>query len=106
MSLEIETLAVALACYHTENSRWPVELKDLSPSLIKDIPTDRFSGKPLIYKPRADGYLLYSIGKNRQDDGGENPLNNSRKDDIIAEVKPAGAASRPATSQPAAPGSP
>lgn len=106
MSHEIETLAVALACYHAENGRWPAELKELYPSLLKTIPADRFSVNPLIYKPRQDGYLLYSIGMNMRDDGGQwEPRGGStsatdRKDDIVAEVKPAGAASRPATLRP------
>ncbi len=106
MTHEIETLAVALACYHAENGRWPAELKELCPSLLKAIPADRFSGKPLIYKPSEKGYLLYSVGMNMRDDGGQSEPRGSstssadRKDDIVAEVKPAGAASRPATSKP------
>ncbi len=105
-SREIETLAVALACYHVENGRWPGELKELCPSLLKAIPTDRFSGKPLVYRPSKDGYLLYSVGMNLRDDGGQwGPRSSGtsatgRKDDIVAEVKPAGAASQPAASQP------
>jgi len=96
MAHEIETLAVALACYHTEHGRWPAKLEEVSPSLMKSIPTDRFSGKPLIYKPRTDGYLLYSVGKNCQDNGGQNIHHNSHADDIVAEVRSAESASRPA----------
>ena len=101
MSHEIETLAVSLACFHAESGRWPTELKELCPSLLKTIPIDRFSGKPLIYRPSKDGYLLYSIGRNRKDDGGQNPPNDARKDDIVAEVKPAEAASKPVDTKPA-----
>jgi len=106
MMHEIETLAAALACYHAENGRWPAELKELCPSLLKTIPTDRFSVKPLIYKPGEKGYLLYSVGKNLRDDGGQREPRNSntssaaRKDDIVAEVKPAEAASKPAQTKP------
>ncbi len=118
---EIEIVAVALACYHAETGRWPAELKELCPSLLKAIPADRFSIKPLIYRPSENGYLLYSVGKNMRDDGGQwEPRSDkissaARKDDIVAEVKPAEAkpadtkpadakpaetSSRPATSQP------
>ncbi len=106
---EIETLAVALACYHAEYGRWPSELDELCPSLLNAIPIDRFSGKPLIYRLSDKGYLLYSIGKNRRDDGGRlktNCVRRKRADDIVAKVEPAGEASRPATSQPAAPAVP
>ena len=107
MMHEIETLAAALACYHAENGRWPAELKELCPSLLKTIPTDRFSVKPLIYKPGEKGYLLYSVGKNLRDDGGQREPRSdkissaARKDDIVAEVKPAEAASKPAQTKPA-----
>jgi hypothetical protein len=107
MMHEIETLAAALACYHADNGRWPAELKELCPSLLKTIPTDRFSVKPLVYRPSKDGYLLYSVGKNMRDDGGQwEPRSDkissaARKDDIVAEVKPAEAASKPAEVKPA-----
>lgn len=106
MTHEIETLAVALACHHAEKGHWPGELKELCPALLKAIPADRFSGKGLVYRPSKDGYLLYSIGKNMRDDGGQcqprdsGTLAGQRTDDIVAKVEPAGAASRPATSQP------
>jgi hypothetical protein len=92
MSYEIEMLAVALACFHAEQGRWPAELKELCPSLLKAIPPDRFSEKPLIYRPGEKGYLLYSVGRNLRDDGGQRETSSSgksyadRKDDIAAEV--------------------
>ncbi len=87
MIFEIEILAVALACFHAEHGRWPGELKELCPSLLKAIPADRFSVKPLVYRPTEKGYLLYSVGMNLTDDGG-------KEDDIVAEVKPASESSK------------
>ena len=107
MTQEIETLAAALTCYHAEHGRWPAELKELCPSLLKTIPTDRFSVKPLVYRPSKDGYLLYSVGKNLRDDGGQREPRSdkissaARKDDIAAEVKPAEATSKPVDTKPA-----
>jgi len=92
MAYEIETLAVALACFHAEQGRWPAELKELCPSLLKEIPADRFSVKPLIYRPSEKGYLLYSVGRNLRDDGGQcrwavgGKVVNAGADDIAAEV--------------------
>jgi hypothetical protein len=113
MTFEIEKLAIALACFHAEQGRWPGQLKELCPSLLKAIPADRFSEKPLIYRPSEKGYLLYSVGRNLRDDGGQckrtvgGKVVNAGADDIAAEVKPvesastpAEAASRPAASQP------
>ena len=94
ITCDLEMLALALACFHQEQGRWPGELKDLCPGLLKAIPADRFSDKPLIYRPNEDGYLLYSVGRNRRDDGGLREKRvgkkwiNLRKDDIAVEVKP------------------
>jgi hypothetical protein len=106
MAYDIETLAVALACFHAEHGRWPAELKELCPSLLKEIPADRFSVTPLIYWPSEKGYLLCSVGPNLHDDGGHRErivggkVVNKGADDIVAEVKPVEAVSKPATSQP------
>ena len=40
------------------------------PQYLPRIDTDPFDGKPLKYKPRGDGYVLYSVGQNQLDDGG------------------------------------
>ena len=105
MTQEIETLAAALTCYHAEHGRWPAELKELCPSLLKTIPTDRFSVKPLVYRPSKDGYLLYSVGKNMRDDGGlcntPGQVAGEKTDDIAAEVPPADTTSKPADATPA-----
>ena len=37
------------------------------------LPDDPFSGKALIYKPRAKGFVIYSIGPNMKDNGGVLP---------------------------------
>ena len=90
MTNEIERLAVALACFKAEQRRWPASLDELSPSLMKVIPTDRFSTKPLIYKADEYGYVLYSLGINQCDDSS---LRDSKKhwekdkDDIVAKSR-------------------
>jgi len=39
---------------------------------------DPFSGKPFVYRPRGNGFLLYSIGPNLKDDGGKGPSQPSK----------------------------
>jgi hypothetical protein len=68
--LELTRLAVLLAAYRAEHDAFPEELADLVPGYLKDVPPDRFRDEPPVYKREADGYLLYSVGPNRQDDGG------------------------------------
>ena len=82
---EVETAAVALGCFKAEHGRWPSDLTELSPSLLKVIPKDRFSGGMLLYRTGKQGYLLYSIGLNRRDDGGVWE-HTTGKDDIAAKV--------------------
>jgi hypothetical protein len=62
-------LALALAAYRSQHGRYPPTLADLpaEPPVNTD---DIFSGKPLIYRPSQDGYMLYSVGPNGRDDGG------------------------------------
>jgi hypothetical protein len=64
-------IAFALAAYRADRGRYPVTLDELAPAYLPVVPLDLFSGKPLIYRPAKDGYLLYSVGENGKDDGGQ-----------------------------------
>ncbi|MEO1999423.1 MAG: hypothetical protein ABGZ17_29610 [Planctomycetaceae bacterium] len=74
-------VAIALAGYRTQHGTYPESLKRLAPDMLKQIPTDLFAGKPLNYRRTSDGYLLYSIGPNEQDDGGRYYNDDPRGDD-------------------------
>ena len=63
-------VAFALALYHADNGKYPAKLADLAPKYIASVPGDIFSGKPLIYKPTENGFVLYSVGENGKDDDG------------------------------------
>ncbi len=63
-------VAFALAAYHHDNGRYPEQLSDLTPKYLDAIPQDLFALKPLNYSRDGEGYLLYSVGLNRLDDGG------------------------------------
>jgi hypothetical protein len=63
-------VAFALACYRREHGRYPDKLDALAPTYLKDVPQDIFSGEGLKYRPKENGYFLYSIGLNERDDGG------------------------------------
>jgi hypothetical protein len=75
-------LAFALAAYRADHGRYPKALTELAPKYIEAIPDDIFSGKPLIYKPEANGYLLYSVGANGIDDGGLSYDDDPKGDDL------------------------
>ena len=64
-------VAFALAAHRKAEGRYPAKLADLAPKYLATVPGDVFSGKELIYKPDENGYLLYSVGANGKDDGGQ-----------------------------------
>jgi hypothetical protein len=75
-------VAFALAAYRKDNDRYPEALADLAPQYLATVPDDLFSGKPLIYKPTARGYRLYSVGPDGTDDGGRGEKDAPPGDDI------------------------
>jgi len=61
---------LAVRAYHLEKGRLPQRLESLVPDYLPEPPWDSFSGGPLVYRLEDDGYLLYSVGPDRTDDGG------------------------------------
>lgn len=64
---------IALELYHRDHGTYPASLDQLTPRYLPQVPPDRFTGEPLRYalvdgKPR-----LWSVGADRNDDGGETP---------------------------------
>jgi hypothetical protein len=71
-SVDAARVACALERYRLANGSLPETLDALAPRFIETIPTDLIDGKPLRYRLKPDGgYVLYSVGWNKTDDGGE-----------------------------------
>ena len=49
----------------------PATLAALLPEYLAAVPMDPFSGQPLPYHRTADSYVVYSIGQDRRDGGGD-----------------------------------
>jgi hypothetical protein len=75
-------VAFALAAYRREHGRYPEKLDALAPQYLATIPGDLFSGKALIYRSAANGYLFYSVGINGKDDGGRGYDDDPPGDDL------------------------
>lgn len=80
--------ALALAEYRAEFERYPERLAELTPGLLPAVPLDRFAGRPLAYRRRKDGYLLYSVGPNGRDVGGRDATAYPPGDDIAVRMPP------------------
>ncbi len=75
-------IAFALAAYRSQHGRYPEKLDPLVPECLTTLPSDLFSGKPVIYRLAGDGYLLYSVGPNGEDEAGRGPEDDPRGDDL------------------------
>jgi hypothetical protein len=61
---------LALERHRRAKGAWPAKLEALTPTLLKAVPLDPFDGKPLRYRATADGVIVYSVGPDGSDDGG------------------------------------
>lgn len=65
-------LRADFACriYSQDHDRFPTQLADLVPDYLPTLPLDAYTGDPLRYSRAGDGFTLYSVGRDRHDDGG------------------------------------
>lgn len=76
-------LACALERYRLTTGALPQNLDALVPRFILSVPNDVIDGKPLRYRLNPDGsYVLYSIGWNQKDDGGQLAWTSERKKQV------------------------
>lgn len=62
--------AVAIERFRGQNGALPKQLEELVPAFVEAVPQDPFDGKPLRYRLEERGYTLYSVERDREDDGG------------------------------------
>lgn len=70
------TTELALRCCQAEGRPLPAQLDGLVTNYLSRLPADPFSAHPLVYHLRGTNWLLYSVGPDRVDDGG-NPASRS-----------------------------
>jgi hypothetical protein len=64
-------VAVAAERYRLEHGAWPESPEKLAPGLLTEVPLDPFDGKPLRYRRFVEGVVVYSVGEDGKDDGGQ-----------------------------------
>jgi hypothetical protein len=73
-SVDLARVAIALERYRLAHGEYPESLDALAPQFIAKLPHDIINGQPLHYRRTNDGqFVLYSVGWNETDDGGEVP---------------------------------
>jgi hypothetical protein len=63
--------AVAAERYRLAHGTWPPSLAALVPTFVPQVPADLFDGQPLRYRRLADGVVIYSVGPDGTDYGGQ-----------------------------------
>jgi hypothetical protein len=61
---------VAVERYRLAHGRWPESLTDLVPLFLERVPVDPYDGAPLRLGRFPEGVILYSVGEDGQDNGG------------------------------------
>ena len=93
IALEMLKTLIALQLHNVEHGSYPATLDELvEKGYLTEVPRDLFHKDlaPLIYRSEPDGSLiLYSVGPNGIDDGGEHDTSWSgeyRRDDIVVRL--------------------
>ena len=63
--------AVAVVRYRLSHGKYPARLEDCVPEFLAAVPTDPCDGQPIRMKALEGGMILYSVGSDGKDDGGQ-----------------------------------
>ena len=63
--------ALAAARFRQARGRWPTTLDELVPEYLAAVPRDPCDLRPLRLARRPDGIVIYGVGRNGTDDGGD-----------------------------------
>ena len=63
-------VALALKVYKYERDAYPDTLEQLQQTLAGELPADPFSGKNFVYRRQGEGFKIYSLGQDFDDDDG------------------------------------
>jgi hypothetical protein len=69
--LAVAAVALAAERFRRERGRWPESVGELVPGHLRSHPVDPFDGRPLRFRRLTDGLVIYSVGENGADDGGQ-----------------------------------
>ena len=79
--------AIANIIYKQKHGEYVDSLDQITPEILQALPIDPFTGKNYIYKKKARGFIVYSLGENLRDDGGLRRKAREKDYDIVWECK-------------------
>lgn len=84
-SRRLVEFGAAVAAYRAGEGKYPARAEDVVPKYLAQIPPDPFTGEPLKLVARPGGVVVYSVGPDGVDNGGQ-PLEEARPPDAAAEA--------------------
>ncbi|MHC4745460.1 MAG: hypothetical protein ACYS8Z_26395, partial [Planctomycetota bacterium] len=91
---------IALRRYKNRHGRWPQNLDEIKSQVPAQILVDPANNGPFLYKLTADGFELYSIGRNKIDENGKYMRNDPDEPDDWPIWPPYKTRTRKANTQP------
>ena len=80
--------SIAARRYQLKYGQFPQELEAIVPEFLTEAPVDPYDGQPLRLQLKGDELVLYSIGRDQRDDGGQE-LQDRNEPDIVVRLKQA-----------------
>lgn len=80
-------VAVAIERFRLRAGRLPEKMDELVPDFLGSVPRDPFGGGPLRYRPEATEYLVYSVGRDGVDHGGQSDAPPGQPVDLVVRVR-------------------
>ncbi|MHB1423286.1 MAG: hypothetical protein ACYC3I_08840 [Gemmataceae bacterium] len=77
--LRCTIVALAAERYRREKKTWPENVNHLCPQYLAAVPVDPYDGAPLRYRRVRDGLVIYCVGPDAVDNGGNLDPDNSMK---------------------------
>lgn len=68
--LDLARTALAMERHRLATGKLPEQPEELVPQYLERVPTDPFDGQPIRYRRTEPGYVLYSVDRDAQDNGG------------------------------------
>jgi len=71
MRIDLARIILAVERYRLSHAGLPETVDQVVPAYLAAVPEDPFSGAPLRYRRTERGFVVYSVGEDRKDDGGK-----------------------------------
>jgi hypothetical protein len=87
LALDKAICVLSVEKYRNDKKSLPDNLSQLIPEYLSEIPLDPFDGQPMRYKKTAKGYVVYSIWRDRVDNGGQEKSGPNKQVDSVFVVE-------------------